>query len=125
MTQKTFGYIRMVTAFFLAAIMAQAIIFNNYVLAIVVVVGAIAVILASKRNVKEVMVDERIIAIGGKAARMSMSIFTVVGAGITFVLMFSRDINPSFELAGSVLAYAVCALLILYSVAFKYYEKQN
>lgn len=125
MTQKTFTFIRMLTAFFLASIMAQAVIFHNYILALIAIIGAIVVMWASKKKVTEVMVDERVLSIGGKAARLTMSIFAVTGAAISFVLMFSRVSNPSYELVGSVLAYSVCAILILYSVIFKYYEKRN
>ncbi|MFA5878504.1 MAG: DUF2178 domain-containing protein [Candidatus Staskawiczbacteria bacterium] len=125
MTNKTFVVIRMLTAFFLAAVMAQAIIYNNYVLAIVAVVGAVVVIMTSKRQVRGVMVDERVLLVGGNAARASMSIFSVVGAGLMFILMFFRDANQNYYIIASVLAYSICALLLLYSVIFKYYEKQN
>jgi uncharacterized membrane protein len=125
MTQKTFKYIRTLTAFFLAMVIAQAIVFDNYILAIVAIVGAVTVILTSRTKVKEVLVDERIILIGGKAARLTLSIFSVAGAGLTFILMFSRQFNPVFELIGSILAYSVCSVLLLYSLVFKYYENKE
>jgi uncharacterized membrane protein len=125
MTNKTFVVIRMLTAFFLAAVMAQAIIYNNYVLAIVAVVGAVVVIMTSKRKVNGVMVDERIMLVSGNAARVSINIFSVAGAGLMFVLMFFREANQSYYIIASVLAYSICALLLLYSIIFKYYEKQN
>jgi uncharacterized membrane protein len=106
-------------------IVAQAIIFNNYVLAIVAVVGALTIILAARKKVEGVLVDERIIVIGGKSARMALSIFSVTVAGLAFVLMFSKGLNPAYEVVGSVLAYSVCILLLLYSFLFKYYEKQD
>jgi len=125
MTSKTFVVIRALTAFFLAAVMAQAIIYNNYVLAIVAIVGAVVVIMTSKRKVNGVMVDERVLLVGGNAARASISIFSVIGAGLMFVLMFFREANPNYYIIASVLAYSICALLLLYSIIFKYYEKQN
>lgn len=125
MTQKNFQLIKIVTAFFLSAIMAQAIIFSNYILALTAVVGAITIMFFSKRKVTDVMVDERVLAIGGKAARFTLSIFSVFGAAISFILMFSRNTNPNFEIIGSVIAYSVCILLLLYSALFKYYDKQN
>ncbi len=105
--------------------MAQAVILNNYILAIVAVVSAIVIIVASKKKVKQVLSDERDYALAGKAARISLSIFSVVGAVITSVFMFLRDTNPAYEIIGSVMAYSVCALLLIYSIAFKFYEKQN
>jgi uncharacterized membrane protein len=125
MTQNKFKLIRIITAFFLAAIMAQAIIFSNYILALIAIVGAVTIIFASRKKVEGVLADERDLEIGGKSARMALSIFSIFGAATTFVLMFSRNINPVYEVVGSVLAYAVCGLLLLYSALFKYYEKQN
>jgi uncharacterized membrane protein len=125
MTQKSFKIVRVVTAIFLAVVMTQAIIFNNYILAIIAIVGAITVTLTLRKKVNEVLVDERVISIGGKAARMTLSIFSVIGVAVSFILMFLRELNPAFELSGSVLAYSVCAVLLLYSFLFKYYEKQN
>ncbi len=125
MTQKSFKFVRIITAFLLAMIMAQAVIFNNYILAIVAVISAVAVIFISKKKVKGVLTDERDHAIAGKAARLSLSIFSVAGAVITFVFMSLRNANPVYEAVGSILAYSVCALLLLYSVIFTFYEKQN
>ena len=110
---------------FLAAIMAQAVIFSNYILAIIAVVGAVLVIFTSVKKVEGVSSDERTISIGGRAARMSVTVFSVLGAGISFVLIISRGANVVYEATGYVLSYSVCTLLILYSLLFKYYEKQN
>jgi uncharacterized membrane protein len=125
MTQKKFKLVRILTAMFLAAIMAQAIIFSNYILAVIAVVGAVLVIFTSAKKVEGVSSDERTISIGGRAARMSVTIFSVLGAAISFTLIISRGAGATYEAIGYVLSYSVCALLILYSLLFKYYEKQN
>jgi uncharacterized membrane protein len=125
MTQKKFKLVRILTAMFLAAIMAQAIIFSNYILAIVAVVGAVLVIFTSARRVEGVSSDERTISIGGRAARMSVTVFSVLGAAISFILIMQRGAGEVYQATGYVLSYSVCALLILYSLLFQYYEKQN
>jgi uncharacterized membrane protein len=125
MTQKNFKFIRILTAVFLGIIMAQAIIFDNYVLALVAIVGAVLVILTARKKVAGTLVDERIISIGGRAARMAITVFGIGGAALSFILMTLRSTGSAYEVAGSVLAYSVCVVLILYSVLFKYYEKQN
>jgi len=125
MTQKKFKLIRILTAMFLAAIMAQAIIFSNYILAIIAVIGAVLVVFTSAKKAEGVSSDERTISIGGRAARMSVTVFSVFGAAISFILMISREAGTVYEVSGYVLSYSVCALLILYSLLFKYYEKQN
>ena len=110
---------------FLAAIMAQAVIFSNYILAIIAVVGALLVVFTSAKKVEGVSSDERTISIGGHAARMSVTIFSVFGAAISFILIMQRGAGEIYQATGYVLSYSVCALLILYSLLFKYYEKQN
>lgn len=125
MTQEKFKLVRILTAMFLAAIMAQAVISSNYILAIIAVVGAVLVVSTSAKKVEGVSSDERTIAIGGRAARMSVTVFSILGAGISFVLIISRGNGIAYEVTGYVLSYSVCALLILYSLLFKYYEKQN
>jgi len=125
MTQKSFKFVRIITAFFLAMIMAQAVILNNYILAVVAIVSAVVIIFISKKKVKGVLNDERDYAIAGRAARMSLSIFSIMGTVATLIFIFLRNINTAYEIIGSVLAYSVCALLLLYSIFFTYYEKQN
>jgi len=110
---------------FLAAIMAQAIIYSNYILAIIAVVGAVLVIFTSAKKVEGVSSDERTISIGGQAARMSLTVFSVLGAAVSFILIMQKGAGEVYQAAGYVLSYSVCALLILYSLLFKYYEKQN
>jgi len=125
MTQKKFKLIKILTAMFLAAIMAQAIIYSNYILAVIAVIGAALVMFTSVKRVEGVSSDERTISIGGRAARMSITVFSILGAGISFVLIIQRGAGEIYQTIGYVLSYSVCALLILYSLLFKYYEKQN
>jgi uncharacterized membrane protein len=125
MTQKKFKLVRILTAMFLAAIMAQAIIYSNYMLAIIAVVGAVLVVFTSVKKVEGPLSDERTISIGGRAARMSVTVFSILGAGISLVLIMQRGAGEIYQTTGYVLSYSVCALLILYSLLFKYYEKQN
>jgi uncharacterized membrane protein len=125
MKYKNFKTIKAVTAFFLAMIMAQAVVLSNYFLAIAAVLAAIAVIFVLRKKVEGVLADERDYAIAGKAARISLSIFSVVTAIATFVFMSLRNLNPVYEVIGSVLAYSVCSLLLLNGILFTFYEKRN
>lgn len=125
MTQKTFKLVRIIIAFLLAIIMAQAVIFSNYILAAIAIAAAAAVIFVARKKVEGVLADERDNEVSGKAARLSLNIFSAAGAVATFVFISLRNTNPDFEVVGSVLAYSVCALLLLYSLIFAFYEKQN
>lgn len=125
MTYKKFKAVKTVIAMLLAAVIAQAVIFSNYYLAAAAVLTALAIIFVARKKVNEVVADERDYQIAGKAARISMSAFSAIGAIITFVLMAQREANPLYEIIGSTLAYSVCFLLLLYSVLFSYYAKQD
>jgi uncharacterized membrane protein len=117
--------IKTVLAFFLAMIISQAVIFNNYFLAIVAVFAAFAIILPLKKKVTEVMNDERDYLIAGKAARLALSLFSVTGALLAFAFMSLRGMETVFGTIGSTLAYSVCALLLFYSAAAAIYGKQD
>lgn len=125
MTYKKFRMIKMLTAFFLAIIVGQAVIFNNFLLAVIGVITAIAVVFSFRKKVNEVMADERDYAITGNAARISLSLFSVIGASLSFTFMYLRNMNSNFMVIGATLAYSVCALLIFYSATAAIYGKQN
>lgn len=120
MTIKKFYVYRMVIAALLAAVMSISITINNYLLAIVSVITAVLIILMLKRNVSEVIADERDYELAGKSARYSMAIFAVMATIITFVLLLFRETNPLYETAASILAYSICGLMIINSIIFKY-----
>lgn len=116
---------KILIAILLAIMMAQAVILGNYILGMFSVVAAIAVIHVARQKVKEVITDERDLQLAGKAARLSLAIFSVVGAVATFVFIEQGKTNTVYGSVGSTLAYSVCSLLLLYSVILTYYEKQN
>ncbi len=99
----------------LAVAMAQAVVLNNYLLAGVAVLIAVLAVLLMRRHVKEVVADERDYKIAGDAARWSLAIFAVGTWLVSFVFIMLRTSNPTYELVGAVLAYAVLALLLLHS----------
>jgi len=75
-----------------------------------------------RKRVKEVMIDERVHRISEMASRTTLQIFGWVSAASAFILsVFGKGISTGFEQAGYTLAYATCALLLLYSVFYKYY----
>ncbi len=125
MNYKQYRNFRIITAMLLAAVMSQAVIFNNYILAIFAVIAAMAVMFTVKKKVVDVLADERDYQNAGKAARYSLGIFSALGAVLTMFFMFQRSVDPAYEIIGSTLAYSVCGLLLLNSIVFMYYAKQN
>jgi uncharacterized membrane protein len=123
MNYKQYRNLRIITAAVLAGIISHAVVFNNYILAISAVLVGMAVMFFVKKQVKDILADERDYEIAGKSARYAMGIFSVTGSVATFFFMFQREANPFYETMGSVLAYSVCGLLLLYSFIFIYFQK--
>ncbi|MCL5009027.1 MAG: DUF2178 domain-containing protein [Patescibacteria group bacterium] len=122
MTLKQYAWIRLVVAACLAAVMSQAVVLKNYYLGGAAVLIAVLLMVALKKQVREVMADERDYKLAGDAARWSLTVFATLGSLGSFLLLTGRGFYPEFEAAGSVLAYAVCALLIIYSLTVKYLQ---
>lgn len=123
MTLKQFNVVRAVIAMTLSALIAIAITSEMFFLAFAAVISAVLLMFVIKKQVREVIVDERDYEIAGKSARWALSVFSTLAAAITFFLLYFRATNPYYEVIGSTLAYSVCFLLILYSLIFKCYER--
>lgn len=120
MKYETFIKAKRVMALIFAIIMANAIIMDNWILAIAAAATTVALSLFAKKKVKGVINDERDYANAGKAARMALSVFSITGATLSFVFTFMH-----YQAIGSILAYSVCSLLLIYTAFFSYYAKQN
>lgn len=127
MTLKQLSIARVITAMSLAAIMSQAVVLQNYYLAAASVIIAILLLIYLKKQVTEVTADERDYKIAGDAARWTLTIFSILGALASFILLTARTYSPYFEAVGSTLAYGVCILLIIngLTVYFLRYEQSE
>ncbi len=123
MTAKRFLVYRLIAAALIGAIVSLSITLGNYILPVAAILTFILVLRALKKQVKEVLEDERDYEIAGKAARYALSVFSAMAAVVIIVLFARRGQNPLYEAIGSTLAYAICALLIFYSLIFKYFQK--
>jgi uncharacterized membrane protein len=123
MTSKQFLFVRLLVVVLIAATVSSFIVAGNYIVPIMAAVTGAILLYSMKKKVKGVMEDERDYEVAGKAARYSITIFTAIASLVIIVLFSQREGNPQFELVGAVLAYSICALMILYSLIFKYYQK--
>jgi uncharacterized membrane protein len=78
-----------------------------------------------RRRVSEVISDERDYYIAGNAARWTISIYAILAAFGSIVLMALRKTNPSLELLGSTLAYSACFVMLLQSALFYFFAKKD
>lgn len=125
MTARKFLIYRLISVMVMAGIISASISINNYILPIVAVITFSIFLYAMKKKVSEVLEDERDYEIAGKASRYAISIFGAVSGIIIIILFALRSRDQIYEVIGSVLAYAVCALLLAYSVLFKYFQRRN
>ncbi|MFA6410815.1 MAG: DUF2178 domain-containing protein [Candidatus Buchananbacteria bacterium] len=123
MTLKQYQVLRMAVAVALGVIFSQAIIFRNYLIPIVAVTIAFLILIMVKKKVKGVVADERDYAIGGKAALLTIQVYSWVAVCIMFFLYARRDLNPAYEPIAITLAYSTCLLMIAYGLIFRYYDK--
>ncbi|MFA6376500.1 MAG: DUF2178 domain-containing protein [Candidatus Paceibacterota bacterium] len=125
MNQKTFYTVRIVFAMLVAAVCSIAVVQGNYILPIVVGITAAIALYMMKKRVNGVMADERDYRNAGDAARWSLNIYAVFAAIVAMILMAQRATDFRYELAAQILAYSACALMIMQSLLFKYFQNRK
>ncbi|MFA6255395.1 MAG: DUF2178 domain-containing protein [Patescibacteria group bacterium] len=123
MTLKQFQTIKLVTVVILAIIFSRSIIYENYLVPVVVLVISTLVLWYLRRYVKEVIADERDWQTAGKAASLAIQIYAWFAVIVMIVLYAQRDLNPSYLPIAATLAYSTCFLMLLYALIFRYYHK--
>jgi len=89
-----------------------------------VIVG-IAIVFFLRKNMKEVVEDERVFSIADKAAMMVFRIFSILAATAAGTLLaLSQEQYPDFATIGFTLAYSVCVMLAIYYAAYFYYHRK-
>jgi len=109
----------------MGAIFAWSITRGNAILPIVAVILGITALYLCKSRVDEIIEDERDYKIAEKASRVALQIFTVslVVIGISLRAL-SQNGHPEMAQVGLTLVFAACALLMLYSVLYGYYNRK-
>ena len=124
MSNKQYQKIRLIITVVTAIIFGQSIVLESYLLPIITLVIASLLLLFLRRRVKEVIVDERDKALGGQSALIAMQIYSWIAVVVMFVLYAFRDINPFYEPIGTTLAYSTCLLMLIYSIIFRFRNKE-
>ena len=125
MKQKQFTQCGIIIIVSMGSLFAWSIMSGNTVVPIIaVIIGTVALYLCKSR-VEEVIVDERTYKIGEQAARRTLQVFSIV-SGVTGILLvvLSQYGYPEVTQVGLTLAYSSCALLVLYSLFYRYYNKK-
>jgi uncharacterized membrane protein len=125
MTLKEYQRIRLVFVFVTAMIFSQTLFYKNYFIPIAFLLVASLIHLYLRRQVKEVLADERDYALGGKSALLAIQIYSWFAVMAMFVFYALRDVNPSYEPIGMTLAYSTMVLMLTYAVIFRYFSNYS
>jgi len=125
MSFKTFTIIRIFVIIIMAGLIGWAVTNGNALIPIPVVIAAMVILLLFRRGVKEIVVDERIYSIAEKASLIAFRIFGIAAA-VTAATLIALGWDSSSDLykIGLTLAYAVCGLILIYYIAYIYYNRK-
>ena len=125
MKYKKFQFYKMIIAFVLAAIIAGFSAAGNYIVPIVALGIAVLLMYVMKTKVKEVISDERIEKIAGKASYLTYTIATIGCALAGMVLLALRKKYPEYMPVSYTLTYVACGMILLYLIFYKYYNAKK
>lgn len=125
MSFKSFKLLRLITGIILGIFVAWAAANGIAWIPIPAVIAVIIILLLFRRSVKEVTVDERTYSIAYKASRFTFVVFGVgaVTIGAT-LLALGQAGQPELKPVGFTLAYSICALILVYGIAYRYYNRK-
>lgn len=125
MSYRNFKLLRLLVVIILGVLVAWSSAMGNAWIPIPAVLVAVTILLLFRRRVKEITVDERTFSIAYKASRVAFVVFGVGAVALgTTLLALGKSGQPEFRLIGFTLCYAICALALVYSIAFSYYNRK-
>ena len=123
MTIKKYQQIKLAITVIVAVIFSQAILYQNYLILLATLVVASLVLIYLRRQIKEVIADERDYALAGKSASWAIQIYSWIAVVAMFILYAFKHLNPAYEPIAMTLAYSTCLLMVIYSFIYKFQNK--
>jgi len=110
----------------MVALIGWSIATENVVVPIPTVLGGVVLLYLLRRQVKDVMQDERNYRISEKASRSALQVFALIAAitGITLTAVSTDGSSLSREV-GLTLAFCACGLLVLYMISYAYHSRRS
>ena len=125
MKKKKFAQFHALLGAFLGALVGYSVATGNAALIVIAVAVGLVVEHLYRKRTKEVLEDERILKIAGRASYKTFRVggiaLAVAGA---LLLALSKAGYPQFEQMGLALAFSVCVLLVLYVSFYSFYSKK-
>ena len=120
MDRKKFAIYAALVCAIMGAVVGYGVSKGNALLPAIAFIIGIILIALGKRDVREVMEDERTHRISEKASRRIYQVF-VMGAALIGTTLIA--LNKHIEV-GYTLAFSACALLVLYLALYSYYNRR-
>jgi uncharacterized membrane protein len=124
MKRKQFKIISLLTVMIMGSVVGFSVSIGNPALAVGVVLAGMAVMYNLKSRLEGVVEDERIHQVSQKASRITLQIVVLGLALGGAALIAMRYIYPGHTDLGFFMAYASCGVLVLYSLFYKYYDRE-
>lgn len=125
MSKKTFTIYKIITVIVVSFVTSVSVNSGNWYLPIAFFVTAWVFLFVLRKKVKEVITDERDYRLAGKASMHAMTTYNVLAVISGLILYISEKDNAVLFSVGSTLLYSACALMIIYSILFKIYERKD
>lgn len=123
LTVKQYQRIKLGLVFVLALIFSQSLVLKNFFLPIIILIISSLLLMYLRKQVKEVIADERDYATAGKSATLAIQIYSWVAVIAMFILYAFSNLNPYYYSIAMTLAFSTCILMLLYSLIFRFYNK--
>ena len=104
---------------------AIAIVTDTAIIALVAVVVAIVLAFILERRNKEIVRDERISQISGKAASASFNSVLILAAAASLgIALFRSQLPENVVFVGAIMGYLICVALILHICFYAYFSRK-
>ncbi|MFH0829431.1 MAG: DUF2178 domain-containing protein [Candidatus Kerfeldbacteria bacterium] len=123
MTAQSLKAAKTVVFIISAALAVCATATGHYFWLLLIFVVASMVLFMLRRRVKEVLADERDRAVAGQAALVAMYGFCWIAACAALAAFALRNVNQSNETIALTLAYSACVIMVIYMLAYRFYDR--
>jgi uncharacterized membrane protein len=126
MNIKTYRIWQLITVAVVGAVVGMSAIWGTWIPSLAAVVAGMAVTLIIRRNVKGIIADERNYTVAYKASRITIAIgmFCLTAAGLILVAINRNNLDTTQSQTGFALLYATCGLMVIYNLAYTYYNRK-
>jgi uncharacterized membrane protein len=125
MSRRWFRLLVAVITLTVVVLIGWSIATENAVVPIPAVIVGLVLFYLLRRQVREVVEDERNYKISEKASRFAIQVFALVAAisGVTLIAVSTND-SALLREVGLTLAFCACGILILYLISYAYHSRK-